>query len=54
MHRSLIAASVLVACFLPTIPASAADCSPGALGIGDPHYPASGNGGTTARTTTCG
>ncbi|MEU1511274.1 M1 family metallopeptidase [Streptomyces sp. NPDC005811] len=46
MHRrflvpgALAAASVLLA-----IPASAAGASPGAPGIGDPYYPAYGNGG---------
>ncbi|KUO10162.1 M1 family metallopeptidase [Streptomyces sp. DSM 15324] len=46
MHRrflvpgALAAASVLLA-----VPASAAGASPGAPGIGDPYYPAYGNGG---------
>ncbi|MDG4862384.1 M1 family metallopeptidase [Streptomyces sp. T-3] len=45
MHRRLIVPSALAAAFLLAIPASAADFSPGAPGIGDPYYPASGNGG---------
>ncbi|MFC7303572.1 M1 family metallopeptidase [Streptomyces monticola] len=45
MHRRLIVPSVLAASFLLAIPASAATYSPGAPGIGDPYYPASGNGG---------
>ncbi|RFU87192.1 M1 family peptidase [Streptomyces triticagri] len=45
MHRRLIAPSALAACLLLAIPASAADHAPGAPGIGDPYYPASGNGG---------
>ena len=38
--RALAAASLLLA-----IPASAAELTPGAPGIGDPYYPAYGNGG---------
>ncbi|MEU7577227.1 M1 family metallopeptidase [Streptomyces sp. NPDC041068] len=45
MHRRLIAPGALAASLLLAIPASAADFSPGAPGIGDPYYPASGNGG---------
>ncbi|MGI5479681.1 M1 family metallopeptidase [Streptomyces lavendofoliae] len=45
MHRRLIVPSALAASLLLAIPASAADYSPGAPGIGDPYYPASGNGG---------
>ncbi|MEU3505221.1 M1 family metallopeptidase, partial [Streptomyces hundungensis] len=45
MHRKIIAPSVLAASLLLVIPASAADFTPGAPGIGDPYYPASGNGG---------
>ncbi|MFC4607209.1 M1 family metallopeptidase [Streptomyces maoxianensis] len=45
MHRRLIVPGGLAASLLLAIPASAADSSPGAPGIGDPYYPASGNGG---------
>ncbi|MER5884809.1 M1 family metallopeptidase [Streptomyces sp. NPDC001941] len=45
MHRRLIVPSALAASLLLAIPASAADYTPGAPGIGDPYYPASGNGG---------
>ncbi|MFE9632634.1 M1 family metallopeptidase [Streptomyces sp. NPDC006463] len=45
MHRKVIAPSVLAASLLLVIPASAASSGPGAPGIGDPYYPASGNGG---------
>ncbi|MFF8828432.1 M1 family metallopeptidase [Streptomyces sp. NPDC015131] len=45
MHRRLIVPSALAASLLLAIPASAADYAPGAPGIGDPYYPASGNGG---------
>ncbi|MFD7019212.1 M1 family metallopeptidase [Streptomyces sp. NPDC059161] len=45
MYRRIIAPSVLAASLLLVIPASAADFTPGAPGIGDPYYPASGNGG---------
>uniref|UniRef100_A0AAU2UZD5 Aminopeptidase N n=1 Tax=Streptomyces sp. NBC_00003 TaxID=2903608 RepID=A0AAU2UZD5_9ACTN len=45
MHRKIIAPSVLAASLLLVIPASAADFTPGTPGIGDPYYPASGNGG---------
>ncbi|WP_274564091.1 M1 family metallopeptidase [Streptomyces spiramyceticus] len=45
MHRRLIAPSVLTASLVLAIPASAATFSPGAPGIGDAYYPASGNGG---------
>ncbi|MFI0982195.1 M1 family metallopeptidase [Streptomyces sp. NPDC021093] len=46
MHRRIIAPGVLAAAtLLLAIPASAASFSPGAPGIGDPYYPASGNGG---------
>lgn len=45
MHRRLIAPGALAASLLLAIPASAADYSPGAPGIGDPYYPAYGNGG---------
>ncbi|MGB8941657.1 MAG: M1 family metallopeptidase [Streptomyces sp.] len=45
MHRRLIAPGALAASLLLAIPASAADFTPGAPGIGDPYYPASGNGG---------
>ncbi|MFI1034590.1 M1 family metallopeptidase [Streptomyces sp. NPDC020951] len=46
MHRRLIAPGALAAAsVLLAIPASAASHSPGASGIGDPYYPAYGNGG---------
>ncbi|MEX0167754.1 M1 family metallopeptidase [Streptomyces sp. LMG1-1-1.1] len=45
MHRRLIVPSALAASLLLAIPASAADFVPGAAGIGDSYYPASGNGG---------
>ncbi|MGC5360495.1 M1 family metallopeptidase [Streptomyces sp. DT24] len=45
MHRRLIVPSVLAASLLLAIPASAAGGTAGAPGIGDPYYPASGNGG---------
>ncbi|MFF8807401.1 M1 family metallopeptidase [Streptomyces omiyaensis] len=45
MHRRLIVPSALAASLLLAIPASAADYVPGAPGIGDSYYPASGNGG---------
>ncbi|WP_328393529.1 M1 family metallopeptidase [Streptomyces sp. NBC_00390] len=45
MHRRLIVPGALAATLLLAIPASAATSSPGAPGIGDPYYPASGNGG---------
>ncbi|MFF2379486.1 M1 family metallopeptidase [Streptomyces sp. NPDC058108] len=45
MHRRLIAPGALAASLLLAVPASAADYTPGAPGIGDPYYPAYGNGG---------
>lgn len=46
MHRRIIAPGALAAASLMlAIPASAASYSPGAPGIGDPYYPAYGNGG---------
>ncbi|WP_435057620.1 M1 family metallopeptidase [Streptomyces sp. bgisy060] len=45
MHRRLIVPSALAASLLLAIPASAASFTPGAPGIGDSYYPASGNGG---------
>ncbi|MFG2755893.1 M1 family metallopeptidase [Streptomyces wuyuanensis] len=54
MHRRILAPSALAASLLLAIPASAAagapgkssgEKTPGAPGIGDPYYPASGNGG---------
>ncbi|MEV7611774.1 M1 family metallopeptidase [Streptomyces sp. NPDC089799] len=45
MHRKVIAPSVLAASLLLVIPASAASAGPGAPGLGDTYYPASGNGG---------
>lgn len=45
MHRRLIAPGAFMASLLLAIPASAAGFAPGAPGIGDPYYPAYGNGG---------
>ncbi|MBV2355328.1 M1 family metallopeptidase [Streptomyces sp. J2-1] len=46
MHRRIIAPGALAAAsLLLAIPASAASGTPGAPGIGDPYYPAYGNGG---------
>ncbi|HEY9367106.1 M1 family metallopeptidase [Streptomyces sp.] len=45
MHRRIIVPSALAASVLLAIPASAASFDPGAPGIGDAYYPASGNGG---------
>jgi aminopeptidase N len=45
VHRRIIVPSALAAALLLAIPASAADFAPGAPGIGDSYYPASGNGG---------
>ncbi|NBE52882.1 M1 family metallopeptidase [Streptomyces boluensis] len=45
MHRRLIVPGAFVATLMLAIPASAADYTPGAPGIGDAYYPASGNGG---------
>ncbi|CCK26063.1 metallopeptidase [Streptomyces davaonensis JCM 4913] len=46
MHRRFFAPGVLAAAsVLLAIPASAASSAPGASGIGDPYYPAYGNGG---------
>ncbi|MCX4984628.1 M1 family metallopeptidase [Streptomyces sp. NBC_00572] len=45
MHRRIIVPSALAASLLLAIPASAADFTPGAPGIGDSYYPTSGNGG---------
>ncbi|CAM5575880.1 hypothetical protein SGLAM104S_09940 [Streptomyces glaucescens] len=46
MHRRITAPGALAAAsLLLAIPASAAAPSPGAPGIGDPYYPAYGNGG---------
>jgi aminopeptidase N len=45
VHRRLIAPGAFVASLLLAIPASAASYEPGAPGIGDPYYPAYGNGG---------
>jgi hypothetical protein len=46
VHRRFIAPGALAAAsVLLAIPASAASVSPGAPGIGDPYYPAYGNGG---------
>ncbi|MCH0541677.1 M1 family metallopeptidase [Streptomyces sp. MUM 203J] len=46
MHRSrLIVPGAIAASLMLAIPASAAGFEPGAPGIGDPYYPAGGNGG---------
>ncbi|NEB76407.1 M1 family metallopeptidase [Streptomyces sp. SID14478] len=45
MYRRLIAPGALAASLLLAIPASAADFTPGASGIGDSYYPTYGNGG---------
>ncbi|MFE7773599.1 M1 family metallopeptidase [Streptomyces sp. NPDC057445] len=45
MHPRILVPSALTASLLLAIPASAADFVPGTPGIGDPYYPASGNGG---------
>ncbi|MFD0337491.1 M1 family metallopeptidase [Streptomyces sp. NPDC127117] len=45
MHRRFIVPSAIAASLLLAIPASAAEDTVGAPGIGDPYYPASGNGG---------
>ncbi|MEU9776927.1 M1 family metallopeptidase [Streptomyces sp. NPDC047968] len=45
MHRRLIVPGALASVLLLAVPASAASPAPGAPGIGDPYYPASGNGG---------
>ncbi|WP_282791874.1 M1 family metallopeptidase [Streptomyces sp. CC224B] len=46
MHRSrLIAPGALAASLLLAIPATAADFTPGAPGVGDSYYPDHGNGG---------
>ncbi|MEV6162761.1 M1 family metallopeptidase [Streptomyces sp. NPDC052052] len=45
MHRRLIVPSALAAFLLLAVPASAAEGTVGAPGIGDPYYPVSGNGG---------
>ena len=44
-HHRLIVPSAAAACLLLAIPASAAEPSPGAPGIGDSYYPVYGNGG---------
>ncbi|GHH82573.1 peptidase [Streptomyces sulfonofaciens] len=45
MYRRLIVPGALAASLMLAIPASADGYSPGAPGIGDPYYPAYGNGG---------
>jgi len=45
VHRRLLVPGALAASLLLAIPASAAGTAPGAPGIGDPYYPAYGNGG---------
>ncbi|MCQ8192953.1 M1 family metallopeptidase [Streptomyces rugosispiralis] len=44
-HHRLLVPGAAVACLLLAIPASAADPTPGAPGIGDSYYPTYGNGG---------
>ncbi|MET7938423.1 M1 family metallopeptidase [Streptomyces sp. NPDC005322] len=44
-HHRLLVPSAAAACLLLAIPASAADATPGAPGIGDSYYPSYGNGG---------
>ncbi|WP_338674074.1 M1 family metallopeptidase [Streptomyces sp. SCSIO 30461] len=45
MQRRILLPSALAATLVLAVPASAADSAPGAPGMGDPYYPASGNGG---------
>ncbi|MDT0545139.1 MULTISPECIES: M1 family metallopeptidase [Streptomyces] len=45
MRHRLTVPSVAAACLLLAVPASAADATPGAPGIGDSYYPSYGNGG---------
>ncbi|ARZ66788.1 M1 family metallopeptidase [Streptomyces sp. HU2014] len=45
MRHRLIVPSAAAACLLLAIPASAADATPGAPGVGDSYYPTAGNGG---------
>ncbi|GHF26737.1 peptidase [Streptomyces mashuensis] len=45
MRHRLIVPSAAAAALLLAVPASAADATPGAPGIGDSYYPTSGNGG---------
>ncbi|HWM37669.1 MAG TPA: M1 family peptidase, partial [Streptomyces sp.] len=45
MRHRLIVASAVMAALMLTVPASAAEPSPGAPGAGDPYYPSYGNGG---------
>ncbi|MGX8909254.1 M1 family metallopeptidase [Streptomyces netropsis] len=45
MRHRLIVPSAAAAALLLAIPASAADATPGAPGVGDSYYPAAGNGG---------
>ncbi|AEM82532.1 M1 family metallopeptidase [Streptomyces violaceusniger] len=44
-HHRLLVPGAAAACLLLAIPASAADATPGAPGIGDSYYPSYGNGG---------
>ncbi|MEU1664897.1 M1 family metallopeptidase [Streptomyces sparsogenes] len=45
MRHRLIVPTAAAACLLLAVPASAADATPGAPGIGDSYYPGYGNGG---------
>lgn len=45
MRHRLTVPSAAAACLLLAVPASAADATPGAPGIGDSYYPSYGNGG---------
>ncbi|MFI6349060.1 M1 family metallopeptidase [Streptomyces sp. NPDC050560] len=49
MYRRLIVPGALAFALALAVPATAADYSPGAPGIGDPYYPVSGNGGYDVR-----
>ncbi|GLV79507.1 M1 family metallopeptidase [Streptomyces hygroscopicus] len=44
-HHRLLVPGAAAACLLLAVPASAADATPGAPGIGDSYYPSYGNGG---------
>ncbi|WP_307821923.1 M1 family metallopeptidase [Streptomyces coffeae] len=44
-HHRLLVPGAAAACLLLAIPASAADATPGAPGVGDSYYPSYGNGG---------
>ncbi|WP_446037294.1 M1 family metallopeptidase [Streptomyces sp. SID1143] len=44
-HRLIVPGAMVAASLLLAVPASAAEPSPGAPGVGDPYYPDYGNGG---------